>query len=128
MPKTLVFVYHDLSIMLEAGMPIRKSLNTIASGAGASFRNVFTSIDAAIAGGSSLTEAMSRHPNVFAPLDLMVVEAADTAGSLPKSFRLLSEWYEFSNRLKNVIFSGTVLPIVLLHIAAVIVCQYPPGR
>jgi type IV pilus assembly protein PilC len=63
---------------------------------------------------------MSKYPNVFATLDVMLVDAADTSGNLSESLKLLSEWYDFSNRLKNRLISGLMLPLVVIHIAALV--------
>jgi type IV pilus assembly protein PilC len=70
--------------------------------------------------GDSLVEAISRHPKVFMPLDVILVEAGAESGNLTDVLEFLSRWYNFRNRLRRTIVSGMVLPIFLIHFAAVI--------
>jgi len=117
MTKGLSIAYYNLSTMLEAGMPIIKSLNTTASTSTGRLRKAFGAVAERISSGDSLANAMARHPAVFAPLDLTLIEAADISGNLAGSFKYLSQWYEFRQRLKNILISGFTLPLVILHIA-----------
>ncbi|MBA7659801.1 Type II secretion system protein F [subsurface metagenome] len=118
MTKNLAIVYHDLAVMFEAGLPILKSLNTIASGLRPCLKKVFSDLAGSVSKGNTLTESMAKYPNVFAPLDLMLVETAELSGKLPECFSMLSAWYEFRSRIKRLIISGLMLPLVLIHIAA----------
>jgi type IV pilus assembly protein PilC len=61
---------------------------------------------------------MSKHPDIFATLDVTLVDVADTSGNLPEVMKLLSQWYDFMSRLKGRLISGLILPFVLIHIAA----------
>ncbi len=70
--------------------------------------------------GDSLVEAMSRHPKVFMPLDVILVEAGQESGNLTDVLEFLSRWYDFRNHLRRTVVSGMVLPIFLIHFAAVI--------
>ena len=118
MANKLATAYHNLSIMLEAGIPVQRALNTIAAGLKGELRKTFLNLVKGVSAGNCLAETMSKYPNVFATLDVMLVDAADTSGNLSESLKLLSEWYDFSNRLKNKLISGLMLPLVVIHIAA----------
>ena len=120
MTKKLATAYHNLSIMLEAGIPVQRALNTIAAGLKGELRKTFLNLVKGVSAGNCLAETMSKYPNVFATLDVMLVDAADTSGNLSESLKLLSEWYDFSNRLKNRLISGLMLPLVVIHIAALV--------
>ena len=113
--------YHNLSAMVGAGIPIMKALRSMASGVNAPDRNVILSASEHMADGHSFAEAMARFPKAFAPLDIMAVEAGEMSGFLAESFQQLSQWYTLRQRLMRTIFSGMVLPIVLIHVIAVIV-------
>lgn len=120
MANKLAAAYHNLSIMLEAGIPVQRALNTIAAGLKGELRKTFLNLVKGVSAGNCLAEIMSKYPNVFATLDVMLVDAADTSGNLSESLKLLSEWYDFSNRLKNRLISGLMLPLVVIHIAALV--------
>lgn len=112
--------YQNLATMLDAGIPIERSFRTAASGLKAQHRNVFNAIADDILAGSGLAEALSKHTNVFAPLDITVIKVADTSGNLPESLKQLSQWYEFCNRLRHLFMSAMMLPLALIHIVALI--------
>ena len=118
MAKGRVLAYHNLSFMLEAGMPILKSLNTIALGQKGTLKDVFSDLAEAVSKGNPLAESMAKHPAVFTPIDVMMIEAAETSGNRPSSFKMLSDWHEFCGHFKATILSGLLLPIVLIGIAA----------
>jgi len=121
MSKKLALAYHNLSVMLEAGMPLLKSLDTTAAGLKGNLKKAFTALAAGVSAGDNLAETMNKFPHIFSPLDVMVVEVADTSGNLPQSLKLLSQWYEFRNRLKNIILSGLTLPAAIIIIATSII-------
>ena len=121
MTKKLAIAYHNLSVMLDAGMPLLRSLDTTAAGLKGSLKNAFSALSKGASAGNSLAETMRKHPWVFAPLDVMLVEVAEMSGNLPQSLKHLSQWYEFCNRLKHIIISGLLLPAVIITIAAPII-------
>jgi len=120
MSRKLALAYHNLSVTLEAGMPILKSLNIIVEGQQGRLKRVFSDLAGSISKGNSLVEAMAKHSNVFSHIDLMLVETAEVSGNLADAFRMLSGWHEFCGRLKNKILSGLMLPIMLISVAVVI--------
>jgi type II secretory pathway component PulF len=64
---------------------------------------------------------MAKNPKVFAKLDVMLVRTAEMAGELPNCFKMLSNWYEFRNRITKILLSRLILPFMILHIMVVIV-------
>ncbi len=120
MSRKLALAYHNLSVTLDAGMPILTSLNTIVEGQRGRLKRVFADLANFISKGNSLTEAMARHSNFFARIDLMLIGAAEESGNLTDAFRMLSGWYEFCDRLKKKMLSGLMLPFMLIGLAAVV--------
>jgi type IV pilus assembly protein PilC len=120
MSRKLALAYHNLSVALEAGMPIFKSLNTIVEGQQGRFKRIFSDLASSISKGNSLAEAMAKHSNVFAHIDLMLVETGEATGNLAEVFRMLSGWYEFRDRIRKKILSRLMLPFVLIFFAAIV--------
>jgi type IV pilus assembly protein PilC len=121
MTKKLAVAYYNLSIMLNAGIPMLKALDTTVAGLKGNLKKAFSALAKGASAGDSLAETMRKHPWIFAPIDVMLVEVAETSGNLPKSFKQLSQWYEFRNRLKHTIISGLILPLTIILIAAFII-------
>jgi len=118
--KKLSLAYYNLSVMLDAGMPIIRSLETLVSSIDGKIRAAFAAVTKEVTSGRPIAEAMAEHPKVFAPMDISIIQAADLSGNMADSLKMLSKWYEFSNHLKNIILSGLVLPFVLITITAVV--------
>lgn len=118
MAKGLALAYHNLSIMLEAGVPLLRSLKTVGSGLKPKMRRAFLRLAESASKGNTLAETMAQSPKTFDPVDVTLIRAAETAGSLPDSFKLLSEWHEFSHRIGKKILSGMILSILLIHATA----------
>jgi type IV pilus assembly protein PilC len=113
--------YHDLAVLLEAGLPILRSLNTIKDGQQGHYKEIFSNVHKSISQGSNLSESMAKHKKAFDRLDVMLVEAGELSGNLPECFRLLTNWYEFRNRLMRIVKKGLILPLFVFHIAAFII-------
>jgi len=113
-------MYHKLSLLLRAGVPILQSLRNAAGTSSGKIRRALSVVADSVSRGDSLVEAMSRHPKVFMPLDVILVEAGQESGNLTDVLEFLSRWYDFRNRLRRTVVSGMVLPIFLIHFAAVI--------
>ncbi len=111
------FVYRNLAVMLDAGVPILRALKTGASGRNKICKGVRSLVDD-VAKGESLADAMAKKPNVFEPLDVMLIESGERAGNLSETLGDLGKWYEFRHKIKNNIRSGMTLPMLIFHAAA----------
>jgi len=118
MPSALAIAYHNLSTMLDAGVPIMRSLNTVTPGMKPRMRKAFLAIAKGVSQGETLAETMRQYPRIFKPVDLMIVEVAEKSGNLPDMIGLLSKWHEISHRMVRRMLSGLMLPALILTIAA----------
>ncbi len=113
--------YHDLAVLLEAGLPILRALDTVTAGLRGNPQKVFSDVRKSVSQGNGLSESMAKHQDVFAVLDVTLVETAELSGKLPECFKLLCNWYEFRNRLHGIIKSGLIIPLLVLHFSVFII-------
>ncbi len=118
MSGKLAIAYHNLSNMLEAGVPVQRSLNTVTPGLKPRLKKAFNALADGVAQGNPMSESMVLHPKVFDPVDIMLVEVGETSGNLPGLIGLLSKWHEMSARMMRKMISGLLLPVMVLTIAA----------
>ena len=118
MSGNLAIAYHNLSNMLDAGVPVERSLNTIIPGLKPRMRKAFLALAEGVAQGNPMSETMILHPEVFWPVDIMLVEVGEKSGNLPDLIALLSKWHEMSARMLKRLISGLLLPVLVLTIAA----------
>jgi len=114
-------VYKNLSIMLEAGVPVRQSLRTAVSPAKGALGKAWREVGQAVWEGDGLAEAMRKYPKAFAELDVLVIEAGEVSGGLPEALKRLSQWYDFCERIKKTVVSAMVLPVLVLTAAALVI-------
>ena len=110
--------FYNLSIMLDAGMPLLRTVELARQSCGTKISKAVPKIVSLMSAGNSLSDAFKKFPNLFSRFDIVAVEAADRSGSLPEVLRLLSEWHQFLTSIKKKIRSGLILPALILLIAA----------
>ena len=114
-------IYHDLAVLLDAGIPILKALNIIHQGRKGRMKIIFSRISQSVSKGKTIAESMTEHPKAFAQLDLMLIKSAELSAELPNCLKMLSNWHEFTTRLKRIFIAGCIYPLTILHIAIFIV-------
>lgn len=118
----LITVYHNLATMLNAGLPILRSMDRAAEYAKGSLKRTLIQVQNALTReGKTVHEAMEDHPRVFSQFDRTVVKAADESGNLEACFKMLSDWYEFQRKMKRIVFRGMVYPGFIIHIAPIVI-------
>lgn len=120
MAKGLATAYYNLSTLLEAGVPLLRSLRTVEAGLRGPLQRAFGRLIEAVSNGNPPSDALDMNPKLFARLDVMIIRAAEASGNLAESFGLLAKWHEFSQRIKRRILSGLALPFLLIHITALV--------
>jgi len=114
-------LYHNLANLLDAGVPLLRSLKSCSAGLNNKLARRFPVLAETIHSGNSLAEAMRQHPKHFGRLDIITVEVGETSGQLPQALQLLADWYFFTQRLRGIVISGLLLPFLLVHIAAILI-------
>ena len=118
MSSDLAIAYHNLANMLEAGVPVQRSLNTLIPGLKPRLQKAFLALAEGVSQGNPLAHTMVLHPKIFAPVDIMLVDVGEESGNLPGMIALLSRWHEMSARMLKRLISGLLLPVLVLTIAA----------
>ncbi len=121
MKNTRAVLYHNLANLLDAGVPLLRSLESCSAGLKNQLARRFPVLAETIHNGSSLAEAMRQHPKHFRRLDIIAVEVGETSGQLPQALYQLADWYSVTQRLRGIILSGLLLPFLLVHVAAVLI-------
>ena len=109
--------------MLDAGLPITRTLQTIHKQG--KYGRLFKKIEAEVAAGNSLADAVNVHKRSFQQIDRILIEVGEETGQLAEMFGELSQWYSFRQRLNRVMRSGMILPLLCIHIMAFVVPAVP---
>jgi len=111
-------VYHNLATLLAAGVPIVRALQAVS--ATGRLGRLFREIAASVAATESLTEAVEARRRHFDPLDVALIGVGENTGQLNEIFQMLADWYDFRQRLRRVINSGMMLPVLMIHALALL--------
>ena len=76
-------------------------------------KEVINSVLSGIRGGSSFSEALQRHPDIFPKLYTSMVRAGETGGVLDVVLDKLNEFLETSKELRDSVVSAMVYPLIL---------------
>ncbi len=121
-PKQLMTYTRQLATLINAGLPLMRSLQVILKQEKHPLLVRATSeIIEGIQSGSTFAEALSQHPRVFNRLYVNMVKAGELGGVLDVVLERLAEFMEKAQRIRNKVVSAMVYPIVVLLMAVGIV-------
>ena len=120
--KAVTQFTRQLSTLQDAGLPILRSLTILQDQQRPGpMKNILGSVSEDIEGGSTLSEAFSKHPRAFDRLYVNMVAAGETGGVLDVILQRLAEFMEKAQKLKRKIIGAMIYPIVVIGFAGCIV-------
>lgn len=120
--KQLTTFTRQLSTLQDAGLPILRSLKILEGQCKPGvLKNSLQDVIEDIESGSTLSEAMSKHPKAFDRLYCNMVKAGEAGGALEAILQRLADFKEKSESLKRRIKSAMVYPVVVIMVAVLIV-------
>jgi len=120
--KDLIQFTRQLATLLDAGLPIVRSLQTLADQARAgAFRRVLREMARQINDGATLAEAMAGRPRVFRQLHVKLVEAGEKGGDLEKILFDLADYMERMRSFKRQAVVSMIYPALMLAAAIAVI-------
>ncbi len=120
--KDLAVVTRQMATMVSSGLSLIKTLTIISEQTeNKALAKVFDSVRTDVETGSSLSDAMAKHPDEFPPLMLNLIRAGETGGFLEGSLLSIAENFEAEVKLTGKIKSAMTYPVIVLIIAVVAV-------
>jgi type IV pilus assembly protein PilC len=120
--KDLVVFTRQFSTMIDAGLPLVQGLTILGEQSeNPTFKAILKEITKDVEGGSTLAEAMKKHPKVFDSLFVNLVAAGEVGGILDTILRRLAQFIEKAERLKGQIKGAMTYPIVVMAIAILVI-------
>jgi type IV pilus assembly protein PilC len=112
----------QLTTMVEGGIPITVSLDTIAEDTGNSYlQHVLENISEKVKKGTSFSESMSQFPKVFNQLSRALILAGETGGNLGEALHKLAEYFDNRDKLTKKVKGAMAYPIFVMSFIIVIV-------
>ena len=113
--RDLVAFTAELSTLLAAGLPLDRSLNILSEIAEhKGMKAIVQSLLKSIREGTSFSDALQKHQDVFPRVYVSMVRAGEAGGVLDIVLERLNEFLESSKELQDHIFSAMIYPVILL--------------
>src|SRR5579862_67227 len=111
----------QLATMLAAGIPLVQAFEIVGNGnEKASMQKLVLEIKADVEGGTSLHEALARHPLYFDDLFVNLVEAGEQAGALESLLDKVATYKEKSEAIKKKVKKALFYPAAVVVVAIVV--------
>lgn len=120
--QVMATTYGQLASLLRSGVPLLRSLSTLKQQSShATLCSVLEDVHRRVEDGSSLAEAMERHPRAFSPMAVNMVRAGSEGGFLEDALDRVAQFTEQQEDLKSRTVGALAYPIFLAVVGTVIV-------
>jgi type II secretion system protein F len=111
-----------LSTLSEAGIQLDRSLAISADlTENEKLKEIIRDVRRNVQGGSSLGDALARHPKVYSRLYVNMVRSGEAGGVLDTILQRLAGFLETSQQLRDEIVSASIYPLLLIIVGTVVV-------
>lgn len=121
-PQLMATTYGQLADLLASGVPLLRSLEVLErQSSHAGLREVLGQVKSQVEDGSSLADAMLRHPRAFSEMAVNMVRAGGEGGFLEDALERVSEFTEKQEDLKGRTLGAVAYPIFLAIVGTSVV-------
>jgi type IV pilus assembly protein PilC len=105
----------QLVMLLEAGVPLLRGMNTLASRtSNRAFAGVIKDVADRIESGNTLWQSLSYHPKYFNHLFVSIMKAGESSGTLTEIMTRLSDYRDKKALLRRQVQSALAYPLVIV--------------
>lgn len=113
--KDIVVFSRQLATLFEAKIPVVQALRTLAEEITKStLQKITTEITNDVSGGMALSQAMSKHPNIFTSFYVNLIRSGEESGKLEEVFTYLADYLERSYYLMSKARNAMMYPAFIL--------------
>ena len=117
----LTIATRQLSTMVSSGMTLLRTLYVIEEQTeNEKLKETFAAVRKDVEAGLSLSDSMSRHPDVFNDLYVAMVAAGETGGILEQTLIRVADQLEKDDSLRRQVRAAMVYPTVIASFAALV--------
>jgi type IV pilus assembly protein PilC len=120
-PGDIAVFSRQLATMLAAGIPLVQAFEIVANGNDKpAMQKLILDIKADVEGGTSLHEALAKHPLYFDDLFVNLVEAGEQAGALESLLDKVATYKEKTEALKKKVKKALFYPAAVMVVAVIV--------
>ncbi|MSP59011.1 MAG: type II secretion system protein GspF [Myxococcales bacterium] len=119
--RQVAILTRQLGVLLKAGVPLSEALGALVEQSERpALKRILADVKTQVNEGSSLADALARHPGSFEDLFINMVRAGEASGNLDTVLFRLAEFLDAQNRLRGKIISAMFYPVAMACIGIVI--------
>ena len=120
--KSIAIFTRQFSVMIDAGLPLVQCLDILGQQQdNKAFQKIILQTRQDVEAGSSLAEAMRKHPQAFDDLYVNMVAAGEAGGILDTILQRLSTYIEKNVKLQQQVKSAMIYPVAVITIAVIVI-------
>jgi type IV pilus assembly protein PilC len=105
----------NLGLMLASGLSLARALSVLdRQSKNKELKKVIADVSAEITRGSTLADALGRHPKVFPPIFVSMTHAGEQSGTLSDSLKAVANQIESSYTLERRVRGALLYPTIIL--------------
>jgi type IV pilus assembly protein PilC len=113
--KDIMYFTLDLSTVLAAGIPLAMGLRDLRDAQEhTKLRVIIDDVLTSIEGGSSLSAALSRHPQYFDNVYVSIVNAGETSGNVDRVLADIANFLEWKSDLRRDVIQASIYPLMVM--------------
>lgn len=121
-PKEVSLFTRQFATMIDAGLPIVQCLNILTEQSESKLlRRTIRTIRQDVEGGSTLADALAKHPKIFDDLYVNMVQAGEAGGVLNTILNRVAQFIEKASKLKRKVKGALIYPTTIIGVAVVVV-------
>ena len=120
-PKEVSLFTRQFATMIDAGLPIVQCLNILTEQSESKLlRRTIRTIQQDVEGGSTLADALAKHPKIFDDLYVNMVQAGEAGGVLNTILNRVALFIEKASKLKRKVKGAMIYPTSILGVAVLV--------
>jgi type IV pilus assembly protein PilC len=118
--RDVIQLFVQMEQMQSAGVPLLDALSDVRdSTEHDGMRDIMSEIFRDVSDGSSLSESMNKHPKVFPPLYISLIEAGEETGDLTSSYLQLIKYLKWVDVVQAKIRKATRYPMIVTGVVLI---------
>ena len=121
-PKDLAVFTRQFSVMIDAGLPLVQCLEILGNQQeNKTFAKILQHTRMDVESGSTLADAMRKHPKAFDELFVNMIAAGEAGGILDTILKRLAVYIEKAVKLRAQVKGAMVYPVAVIGIAGIVI-------
>jgi general secretion pathway protein F len=117
--RDISILTRQMSTLLGANVPMAETLNALVEQSEKpKLKVILSEVKERVNEGSTLADALGKHPKIFNNLFVQMVRAGERSGALPQVLQRLAHFSEAQVKLQGKIWSAMLYPILMAVIGA----------